>query len=149
MLFIEAIKVLIFAFANLTFLWLNYIMMIKLAKIRGIKEWKNASDVFQTPLPVALKLIEIAEIEENDIILDPCRGDGAIYNNLPDYCQKNWAEILDGRDFFDYDNPVDIIVCNPPVFIDTNWLIHCRKLNPRKLALKMGCLNLTTKDYNY
>ena len=96
---IEYIKVLIFAFANLTFLWLNYNMMNKLAKIRGIKERKNANDIFQTPLPVALKLIEMAEIEDDDTVLDPCRGDGIIYNNLPDYCQKEWAEILDGRDF--------------------------------------------------
>ena len=98
-----------------------------------------------TPLPVALKLIEIAEIEDDDIVLDPCRGDGVIYNNLPDYCQKDWAEILENRDFFDYDAPVDIIVCNPPFSLYTNWLIHCIKLNPRKLALTMGCLNLTTK----
>ena len=114
MLLIEAIKVIIFAFANISFLWLNYRFMSKLSKIRQIKERKNAKDIFQTPLPVALKLIEMAEIEDDDIVLDPCRGDGVIYNNLPDYCQKEWAEILDGRDFFDYDAPVNIIVSNPP-----------------------------------
>ena len=149
MLFIEAIKVIIFAFANLTFLWLNYNMMNKLGKIRGIKERKTANDVFQTPLPVVLKLIAMVEIQENDIVLDPCRGSGAIYNNLPDYCQKDWAGVVDGRDFFYYDTPVDIIVSNPPFSLYTYWLIHCIKLNPQKLLLIMGYLNLTTKRQNY
>ena len=101
--------------------------------------------MFETPLAVALKLIEMAEIEDDDIVLAPCRGDGVIYNNLPDYCQKDWVEILDGCNFFDYNAPVDIIVSNPPFSLYTNWLIHCIELNPRKLVLIMGCLNLTTK----
>ena len=77
----------------------------------------------------------MAEIEANDIVLDRCRGDGAIYNNLPDYCKKDWAEILKNRILFEYDAPVDIVVSNPPFSIYTNWLIHCIELNPQ------NCLN--------
>ena len=124
MLFIiKAIKI-FFVLSSFFFLLLNYRLMSKIGKIRQIKERKNANDVFETPLPVALKLIEMAEIEENDIVLDPRRGDGIIYNNRPNYCQKDWAEILENRDFFYYDAPADIIVSNPPFSLYTNWLIH-------------------------
>ena len=100
--------------------------MNKAGRIRGIKEQKTANDVFQRPLHVALKIIEMAEIQDYDMVLDPCRGDGVIYNNLPDYCQKDRAEILEERNF-NYDAPVDIIVSNPPFSLYTDWLIHCIK----------------------
>ena len=41
----------------------------------------------------------MAEIEENDMVLDPRRGDRTIYNNLPDYCQKDWVEKLENLNF--------------------------------------------------
>ena len=63
MLFIEAIKEIIFAFAKFFFLWLNYNMINKLGKIRGKKITKIANDKFQTVLPLVLKLIAMAEIQ--------------------------------------------------------------------------------------
>ena len=40
--------------------------MNKVGRIRGINEQKTANDVFQTPLPVALKLIEMAKNQDVD-----------------------------------------------------------------------------------
>lgn len=45
-------------------------------------------------------------------VLDPCRGDGAFYDALPE--PKDWCEIKQGRDFFDWKSPVDWIASNIP-----------------------------------
>ena len=116
----------------------------KLSNVRPIKERSTANDVLFTPLPVALKLIEMTNIQRNDKVLDPCRGEGVIYNNLPSFCEKDWAEITEGRDFFEYDKAVDVIISNPPFSLYTKWINHCIALNPTKIAFVMGCLNLTT-----
>ena len=116
----------------------------KLSNVRPIKERSHANDVLYTPLPVALKLIDMTNIQRNEKVLDPSRGQGVIYNNLPTFCEKDWAEITEGRDFFEYDKPTDTIICNPPFSIYTKWIQHCIKLNPQKIALVIGCLNLTT-----
>lgn len=45
-------------------------------------------------------------------VLEPCRGDGAIYRHLPD--GSEWCEIDEGRDFFSFDGRVDWVISNPP-----------------------------------
>jgi hypothetical protein len=47
-------------------------------------------------------------------VLDPCRGQGAFYNLFPSHCEKLWCELDEGVDFFDFGEPVDWIVSNPP-----------------------------------
>jgi hypothetical protein len=46
------------------------------------------------------------------VCLDPCRGDGAFYDALPK--PRAWCEIKDGRDFLQWNQPVDWIITNPP-----------------------------------
>jgi hypothetical protein len=46
------------------------------------------------------------------IPLDPCAGDGAFYDALPQ--PKLWCEIQRGRDFLDFTGHVDLAVTNPP-----------------------------------
>ncbi len=46
---------------------------------------------------------------------EPCKGDGAIYNYLPE--KKDYCSLEEGRDYFEYTSPYDpkkIIVTNPP-----------------------------------
>ena len=54
-------------------------------------------------------------------VLDPCKGDGAFHRRMPgaDYC-----ELQEGRDFFDWREPVDWIVSNPPYSIYLDWMRH-------------------------
>ena len=118
--------------------------MTKLSKIRGIKEREKANDIVYTPLQVAIKLIEMAEIKESDKVLDPCKGEGAFFDHLPN-CEKDYCEIVEDKDFFDYDKAVDVIICNPPFSLYTRWITKCIYLNPKKIAFVMGSLNLTTK----
>ena len=52
--------------------------------------------------------------DDGEKVLEPCRGDGAFYNNLPENVDKDWCEINEGRDFFDYDKKVDTCISNIP-----------------------------------
>lgn len=45
---------------------------------------KNEEYYFhQTPEELAIKLINLVELEEGDMVLEPFKGEGAFYNNLP------------------------------------------------------------------
>jgi len=51
---------------------------------------KNMNDVIYTPLNVAKKMIELCEITSNMTVLDPSKGGDVFYDNLPDYCIKDY-----------------------------------------------------------
>ena len=53
-------------------------------------------------------------------ILEPCKGEGAFYDQLNG--DKHWCEIDLGRDFFKYDKKVDWIITNPPYSIYDQFL---------------------------
>jgi hypothetical protein len=90
----------------------------------------------------------MADIKPTNKVLDPCRGDSIFYNNLPD-CVKDWCEITENKDFFEYDEPVDVIIGNPPFSLWKRWLEHSVKLNPRKICYVMGFLNLTPRRIDF
>lgn len=60
-------------------------------------------------------------------ILDPCKGEGAFFNNYPTD-QKEWCEVSEGRDFFSYAGKVDWIVTNPPWSKMQEFLEHGMKV---------------------
>ena len=109
----------------------------------GIKNRETANDVIYTPKPLAELMIELCDIQQVDKVLDPSRGGGVFYNNLPE-CNKDYCEITEDKDFFKYDKEVDIIVGNPPYSLWTKWLEHTIKLNPNKFCYIFGQMNLTT-----
>ena len=80
-------------------------------------------DVVYTPDTVASAIVQ--RYKPNGRMLDPCRGDGAFWRHMPgaDYC-----EIAEGRDFFDWHEPVDWIVGNPPYSVMNRWLEHSFKV---------------------
>ena len=81
----------------------------------------TASDSVQTPIDIA-KLI-VSAFPPQGTVLEPCRGDGNIYRELPE--PKCWCEIIQGKDFFDFSDKVDWIITNPPYSIYDNFLEHC------------------------
>jgi hypothetical protein len=81
----------------------------------------TASDSVQTPIKIADLII--ARFNPQGLILEPCRGDGNIYNLLPE--PKDWCEISQGKDFFDYHEKVNWIITNPPYSIYDKFLEHC------------------------
>ena len=80
------------------------------------------ADNVQTPLHIA-KLVMAYFPPPYGVVLEPCRGDGNIYNLLPS--PKDWCEIREGKDFFDYNGKVDWIITNPPYSNYDRFVAHC------------------------
>lgn len=109
-----------------------------------IKNRDTAKDVFITPLELAKKHIDMVEYKPDDIWLDPCKNDGSYYNQLPND-NKEYCEILEDKDFFNYNGKVDIIIQNPPYSLMNKWIDKNIELNPRVISFLIGIGNLTTK----
>lgn len=113
-----------------------------------IKARSKANDVFYTPLLLSKFQIEKIETVPDDIWLDPFKGQGSYFNQFPTD-HKDWCEIEQGRDFFTYDTPCDIICSNPPYSIIDAVLQKSVSLKPRVISYLIGCNNLTTKRIEY
>ena len=113
----------------------------------NIKKRIKANDVFITPLEVAKQQIQLHNINNNDLWLDPCRNnkEGSYFNNFPQNVKKDWCEILEGKDFFEYDRDIDIICGNPPYSLMDKWIKKTLQLNPKEFSLLIGIGNLTTR----
>ena len=109
-----------------------------------IKYRQKANDVFITPTEVVKQHISmIDERYKHDIWLDPFKNTGSYYNNFPETCQKKWTEILEDKDFFLFNEKVDVICSNPPFSLITPVLKKCIELQPNVIAFIFGALNLT------
>jgi len=109
-----------------------------------IKKRSKGNDVFLTPIALAKKHIDIIEYEDSDIWYDPFKNSGNYYNQYPND-NKEWSEILEGKDFFEFDKKVDIICSNPPYSMINKVLEKSINLNPRIISYLIGVNNLTTK----
>lgn len=96
----------------------------KFGRGKGLMTGNDKNDKCYTPFPIAKKIIEMFQFNDDDLVLDPFRGKGAFYDNYPDYVYKDWCEIDDGRDFFNYHKKVDWIISNPPYSILDEVLEH-------------------------
>jgi hypothetical protein len=85
----------------------------------------NPSDVVYTPDWVARDMVEY--FQPNGRILEPCAGDGVFLKYLP--AGTEWCEIEKGRDFFQWQEPVDWIVGNPPYSTSYEWFNHSFSLS--------------------
>lgn len=68
-----------------------------------------SNDDIQTPLALAGLLV--AHFRPSGRVLEPCAGEGNFLRHLPG---AEWCEIKQGRDFFEWQEPVDWIITNPP-----------------------------------
>jgi hypothetical protein len=73
----------------------------------------------QTPEDLAKDLIKLCPLEEGDKVLEPFKGEGAFYNNFPEYVDKEWCEIEEGRDYTAYEGQADWVITNPPFMVET------------------------------
>ncbi len=81
---------------------------------------KEGIDI-QTPKELAIKLLKYIDYQQGDRWYEPFMGEGNIYEILPE--PKDWAEILKGRDFFNYlpfDGHCEHIISNPPFRVNIN-----------------------------
>lgn len=80
------------------------------------------SDVVYTPRSLAQAVI--SHFPLTGVVLDPCRGDGAFFDQFPDHLDARWCEIAEGRDFLNWRVPVEWIVTNPPWSKFREFLVH-------------------------
>jgi len=84
----------------------------------------KSNDLVMTPKEFAGDIVRY--FNPKGTILEPCRGEGGFYDNLPG--EKLWCEITDGRDFFDFNEKVDWIITNPLYSKFRNFLEHSMEL---------------------
>ena len=106
------------------------------------------NDVFYTPVEIAVEMVDMAELKPGDVVLEPCYGSGAIFNLIPDYCDKAWCEIEKGRDFFDYTGSPTHIITNPPFSLFTEFVSKMIELQPQTITLLFGCMNMSLPRIN-
>jgi len=78
------------------------------------------ADVVYTPRYVSKQII--SQLKPSGKILDPCKGDGSFFDQLPfgsEYC-----ELQEGTDFLHYNKKMDWIIGNPPYSIFEEFLQH-------------------------
>lgn len=116
-----------------------------------IKQRENPNDVFITPLKLAKYNIDMIEYKDDDIWYDPFKNDGSYYNQYPQVPNENkkWSEILENKDFFNFDEKVDIICSNPPYSMIDKVLEKSVSLKPRIISYLIGVNNLTAKRMEY
>jgi len=104
------------------------------------------ADVVYTPVSVSSAIVEF--LQPSGICLDPCKGDGAFYNYLPE--GKRYCELKEGKDFFDWKDKVDWIIGNPPYSIfkdfleysfeiadNVSFLVPTNKIFQRQIIMEM------------
>lgn len=99
----------------------------------SIKHREIAKDVFYTPEAVAKKHISLIPSINTDIWLDPFRGKGIYYDHFPTE-SKEWCEITDGNDFFEYRGNPDVICSNPPYSLLDKVFQKSIELQPRIIS---------------
>jgi len=72
----------------------------------------------QTPELLCRELIKYVDLQEGDKVLEAFRGEGSFYNSFPEFVEKDWTEITEGRDYKDYTGEIDWVITNPPFRLD-------------------------------
>ncbi len=83
-------------------------------------------DIVMTPEWLAVEIIN--HFKPTGKLLDPCRGEGAFYNNFST-SNKDWCELGEGKDFLQYTDKCDWIITNPPWSKMQKFLEHGMKLS--------------------
>jgi len=120
----------------------------------NIKNRQSANDVFITPIDLVKTHLDIVAeyVSEEDVLLDPFFGTGNYYNTFSLKFPNNKREFLEiemGKDFFEYNDKVDVIISNPPYSILDKVLEKSVKLNPHTISYLIGINNLTCKRIEY
>jgi len=89
---------------------------------RGAK--RVANDFYPTPGYTIDSMLNLINWNEVNTFLEPCKGDNAIYNKVPDTVDKHWCELSLGRDYLESieSQEYDLIVTNPPFSIADQFI---------------------------
>ena len=76
----------------------------------------------QTPPELCKELIKLVPLVPDDIVLEPFKGEGGFYDNLPDFVKPKSCEIEEGRDYKDFNEYVDWVITNPPFQLENETI---------------------------
>jgi len=68
----------------------------------------------QTPKELAQELVNLLPLEDNDILYEPFKGEGAFYDSFPQINKRLYTEITEGLDYRDMNEEYDWVITNPP-----------------------------------
>lgn len=94
-----------------------------------------STDLVMTPPELAAEIIQHFPLQGR--VLDPARGLGSFYSQLPTTTENLWCEVREGVNFFTWNDPVDWIITNPPWSLMRRWLSHSFKLAPNIVLLSV------------
>ena len=103
-----------------------------------------AQDLVMTPPELAAVVIGHFAGRMSGTVLDPARGQGAFHDRFPACLDRHWCEITEGRDFLDWQQPVDWVMTNPPWSRLRDFSRHAMRIAPNIVWLA-PLTNLTTK----
>ena len=67
--------------------------MSKTSSVRNIKTRDKPNDVIHTPPSIAQIMINICELKNNDMVLDPSAGSNKVFYDLfPDFVKKDYND---------------------------------------------------------
>lgn len=97
------------------------------------KHLEKDKDIVFTKPEMALYLLSTIHFEPTDVVMEPCKGKGAFYDNFPNNVQKEYCEINEGIDYLQYNGSVDITISNPP-FVPRKlfWAFHQKAMATTK-----------------
>lgn len=93
-----------------------------MAQLSLLPQAITPKDVVYTNGEVAKDII--SHFYPSGYLLDPCKGDGAFFDNFPTGTKKGYCEIAEGKDFYNWHEQVDWVVGNPPYSIFHEFLKH-------------------------
>ena len=95
-----------------------------MSQMQLLKQPLAPSDIVYTSDEIAKDIVE--HFKPSGRILEPCKGEGAFLKHMPG---AEWCEIQEGRDFFQWVDPVDWIVTNPPYSLFREFLRHALEVS--------------------
>lgn len=99
----------------------------------------NLNDKVYTPDNIVVDVLSHfgSIIGCDESLMEPFKGEGAFYNRLKNYSNKDvvWCEIDEGVNFFDFNGKVDWIITNPPYSIFKDVLPKCLEVADNNILL--------------
>ena len=113
---------------------------------------KKGNAIVMTKATMAKYLIDRITWKPGELVCEPCKGDGAFYDNLPDYVIKSWYEINEGRDYLGAERMcVNTTISNPPFVprkLFWNFMVRAMETTTDRIfwLINISSLNVLTKN---
>lgn len=113
------------------------------------KQVHKDADICYTKPEMAKYLISLIEFKDSDLVMEPCKGKGAFYDNLPNNVKKFYCEINEGKDYLENKEIVDYTLSNPPFVprkLFWNFMLKAMETTKKEIywLINLSSLNVFT-----